>query len=275
MNKFIFILGLIFTSTNISGMLGAYIETSTADTNKLKQNGISIVDASNQKKCFKNQRPGTYSVTFSGEERAIYDLKKAKQEGEKAKELEKIKRILKKTKLHPDKIKVKANDETLMVNAVKESNLELVKFLLDQGANPNQENRYGISILSLAYTNNDLDTMRLLLEQGIHPDNSTILGCSLLFIAYIENQLDTMKLLLQYEANPNKKGCFGSDSILIEAIQDKNFEMVELLLKYGADPNQTNIFGQTPALLAIKQRDSKITKLLFDYGGRLYFFKKN
>ena len=84
-----------------------------------------------------------------------------------------------------------------------------------------------------------------------------------------------MKLLLQYEANPNKKGCFGSDSILIEAIQDKNFEMVELLLKYGADPNQTNIFGQTPALLAIKQRDSKITKLLFDYGGRLYFFKKN
>lgn len=291
MNKFI--LGLIFTSVNVFGMTGKPAEIlppitnasniklfdiqkkgSTEVNNRYNNlNKKNIIKGPNQISKKKIQNDGIYHVTFSGEKHVRYNPKEAKLEIKKFRELAKVEELLKRVNAHPDQIM--KNDETIMVNAVKETNLELVKFLLDQGANPNQVNRYGISLLSLAYINHDLDTMHLLLNKCVRPDNSTILGCSLLFIAYIENRLDTMELLLQYGANPDRRGCFGSDSILIEAIQDKNFEIVELLLKYGADPNQTNIFGQTPALLAIKQRDSKITKLLFDYGGRLYFFKKN
>ncbi len=309
MNRSVFLSILAFTSASIYGMTGfsEYVDnditpkntltksiksySSTEKNSKLieqyieqnrKHHEILCFDLPNDNTITRNRKKSKETTDSVAEEEnqktprmtpvdEKFDEEKNKERN--AEEFAKIKGLLERTNAHPDQ--VTKDDETLMVNAVKNKNFDLVEFLLNNGASPNQESKYGLSLLSLAYINHDWNTMRLLLEHGVNPDKSTILCCSLLFISYIENKLDFMEVMLQCGANPNQRGCFGCDSILIEAIKDKNFETAELLLKYGADPNQTDVFGQTPAFIAIKQRNSKIAKLLFDHGGRLYFFKRN
>ena len=187
----------------------------------------------------------------------------------KKKELEKVKKLLKNT--HPDRI-IK-NNESLIINAVRKENIDLVKLLLQYGANPNQLNWAGLSLLSIAYINRDWDMVRLFLDHGVHPDDTSIFCCSLFFIAYAENKLDMTELLLQHGANPNQKGWLGNYSILVDAVQGDNFEMVKLLLKYGADPNQIDIYNKTPTFIAAERKNSKLVKLLLNYGGRFHLLR--
>ena len=238
----------------------------------------------------KSRKKNTYHVRFSGEEYARYNAKEAaleakqiREEVEKKKrqdhELKETKNLLEKKGIPPDQIT--KNEENLMVNAVKESNLDLAKLLLQHGANPNQLGslllpsrktpaKIHVSLLSLALLNEDINMMKLLLKQGIHPDNCSILSCSLFFIAYALNKLDIAELLLKYGANPNQKGWLGNYSFIVDAVHEENIDMVRLLLKYGADPNQIDIFEETPTLIATKAKNIDLVKLLIHYGGRFY-----
>ncbi len=235
----------------------------------------------------KIRNSSSYHITFSGEEYSRYNAREAELETKRKKqliyELEETKRLLGEGK-HPDQIK--KNNETLMVNAVKYSNLKLAKLLLKHGANPNQlgtlfapssrtSNKSFVSLLSIAFLNNNLDMMKLLLKQGINPDNSSLFFCSLFFIAYSINRLDLAELLLKYGADPNQKGWMGNYSFLIDAVQEQNINMVKLLLKYGANPNQTDIFEETPTLIAAEKKNVDLVKLLIEHGGRFYVSNKN
>ena len=325
MNKLVFLSILVFISADIYGMVGLpeNVDNDITPKNTLTKNSQHEIkkiqerskieqyvpkpiknstETRNKKEFVENLVPVTVQV-IENQNSSIFRATSVsenpvekKDQCNEDKELKEIKELLKNT--HPDKIL--KNNEPLIISAVKEKNIDLMKLLLQHGANPNQLtqanfsllkqlnwaipslfyrsncsklslllhqfDQANLSLLSIAYINKDWDIVRLLLEHGVHPDNSSMFCCSLFFISYAENRSDLMELLLQYGANPNQKGWFGDYSILIDAIQEDNIKIVKLLLKYRADPNQTDKSNETPLLIAVAENKLDMMKLLLQHG---------
>ena len=60
---------------------------------------------------------------------------------------------------------------------------------------------------------------------------------------------------------------FGETPLLI-AIKDKNLEIIRLLIENQVDIDMQNKFGETPLLIALENNDMKIFKLLIDAGAK-------
>ena len=123
---------------------------------------------------------------------------------------------------------------------------EVVKALLDGGADPNKEET-GHAPLMLVFQNTsytdtvspvNIEMARLLLDAGADPNWLHSTGVSLLFIAVYDNKTEAVKLLLEAGADPNKVGPEDLDNTPLCVARHKrnedNPEMVELLIEAGA-----------------------------------------
>lgn len=121
----------------------------------------------------------------------------------------------------------------------------LIKEALNQGADINvQENSIlGFTPLIFAIKEEYYDVIKLLLERGANPnmldkfDNSP-LDQTILNTFNLEKQVDIAKLLLQNGALIEPKDSAKWTSIQI-AVHKKNTEIVKLLIQYGANLNPT------------------------------------
>jgi ankyrin repeat protein len=69
---------------------------------------------------------------------------------------------------------------------------------------------------------------------------------------------------LKYGANINDKGRYGN--VLIQAVYEKNLELLQYLLEKGADVHLTNHENQTALFIAIAQGQPQMVKLLLEKG---------
>ena len=83
-------------------------------------------------------------------------------------DLAEVKRLVVSCGVDPN---VKDNDgRTPLHRAAKRGHVDIVKLLLEHGANPNiQENKYGYTPLHVAVKNCHVDVVRVLLEHGADP----------------------------------------------------------------------------------------------------------
>ena len=176
--------------------------------------------------------------------------------------------------------------------------LEIVKFLLENEADPSLKNNEGKTALQIAdankiYSNspnvyskiiealspidklNEKSNTTLhffallgkigevedLLKNGMDPDMHDAKGNVALHFAVQSNQLEVVKLLLKYKASPNEANIKEATPLHIATAMGK-FEMVELLLKNEANKNLMNLDGNTPLHLAIAYGHTKIVELL-------------
>jgi ankyrin repeat protein len=103
---------------------------------------------------------------------------------------------------------------TALINAVIEYKPDFIYWLVDNGANINQQDRIGYSVLHFAGQNKLVDLAKYFLEKGADPNLQDIHGNTALWTAIFEARLPTdeqrvVKLLLQYGANAdliNKHG---------------------------------------------------------------------
>ena len=198
------------------------------------------------------------------------------------------------------------NDGTLGLAAENRDN-EVVKMLLENGADPNFvcKNRYlplyyalvdgnentidvllkhGASldlvlketadVLQKVIKNNAITTgknniVEMLLEHGAAPNSTDKYDYTPIETAIHESKEDIVKTLLEHGANPNivKK---DDTSLLYIGVLLGNTEIVKMLLEHGANPNQANQKGEIP-LHALNNRKSKpsIAKLLLDKGSEV------
>ncbi|PGH09567.1 hypothetical protein GX51_00673 [Blastomyces parvus] len=145
------------------------------------------------------------------------------------------------------------------------SDQQMLRFLLERGADVNIQDHKGCTALSLAARRDDLPAVRLLLEQGADVNIQDREGYTALSLAAWKGDLPVIKLLLKQGANVNiqdREGC----TALSLAVRRGDLRAVRLLLEQGADVNIQDREGCTALSLAAWKGDLPVIKLLLERG---------
>jgi tetratricopeptide (TPR) repeat protein len=143
---------------------------------------------------------------------------------------------------------------------VVRGNLENMKLFIAAGHDVNEKDKDGASGLSYA---NQIEMVRFLLDQGANVENVDPTGRTRLWYAVDNNDIEIAQLLIENGANPN---VVSSDFIypLMRAAAAGNMEMVTLLLDSGAYTDIKDDRNRTPGFFASQAGRNDILKLLID-----------
>lgn len=193
-------------------------------------------------------------------------------------------------------------NHTLLEYATMGGVLEVVKFLIENGADPAVYSGEWLSLVELAAMHGRLDTIKYLLtndicrkefekdnsaivaayngfpevvkylieqgkdidaEQDYHDGDGPIEGFTALRAAAQENQVETVKLLCEMGANVNVQ---GDDTPLYSAASEGHFEVVKVLIDYGADVNNDQSVGGTALHVACHNSHVDVVQFLLLHG---------
>jgi ankyrin repeat protein len=158
---------------------------------------------------------------------------------------------------------------TLMIIAAGYGHWNIVKFILDKGANPNDRNKGGVSLIFIASRYGNLEIVKLLLSKGVDPNIKDIYGQTPIFEASMYKHVDVIKQLLSKPVD--LKNDFG----IIIASRVGFLQIVELLLSKGANPNVKNTFLDSPLIAASEMGHLNVVKLLLSKGANFYVIDKH
>ena len=122
---------------------------------------------------------------------------------------------------------------------------EVVKLLLDNGADPDKADRDNWTSLHWAAYYKHEDVVKLLLDRGAQPNRSTGSGSTPLHKATRNGSTGMTKCLLDNGAESDKTDSSGMTPLHNAARCGKE-DMVQLLLDRGADPSKKDIWRKTP-----------------------------
>ena len=165
--------------------------------------------------------------------------------------------------------------------AINNKDVERVKKLLNEGADPNSRNPNCFPALYKAVTTS-IEIVKLLIDAKADLNIKTFGGKNTPLMTAAENSgtnssLETVKLLLDSKADINAKALSGFTALSFVAANSftkGSLDTVKLLLDYKADTNVKGTTGITPLLLAAKNSNTKSSldtvKLLIDYGANVF-----
>ncbi|PCI37911.1 MAG: hypothetical protein COB50_03105 [Thiotrichales bacterium] len=149
---------------------------------------------------------------------------------------------------------------TLLMVAIKNSNIEIVKLLLKNGANVNVTNNYGhtalmIAVLNKTVSNITTEIVKLFLKNGANVNATNKRGWNaLMMLADGNDNIEIAKLLLGDGINVSATTNKSRSTALMIALANYSINIAKLLLKNGADArNKANAQGQTAMMIADKQ----------------------
>lgn len=138
-------------------------------------------------------------------------------------------------------------------DAVETGDLAMVKELLSKDGNLlNARSHDRETAIIKASENGRLAIVRFLLKNGANPndEDATSAGQTPLIHAAFNGHTEIIKLLLNAGADIEKKNHIPGEGPLITAVQEGQLEVVKLLLKMGANPNVENADGENALALA-------------------------
>ena len=167
--------------------------------------------------------------------------------------------------------------KTSMLNrAYYKRHKDIVRFLLDKGANVNYNGFIEGTALMFAAGNGDIAHLTLFLKSGANPNvRLTVSGETALHTAAHRNNVEAAKLLIEAGADVNSRLEVNARTQMREpkvvqgetplhfAAHLAGIEVVDLLLKSGADKTIETAQGETPYAYAERyQRPEDVLRLL-------------
>lgn len=152
-------------------------------------------------------------------------------------------------------------------NAIFYKNIKMVRYLINNGADVNIQTIFG-KALRMALVLKDEAIAKLLIENGASILDISNSGQSAMHIAASNGQLDLLKYLVNLEPNIHVQ-CRSKETILMSACRMGHYEIVQYLLSLGAEVYCKDAKGELPLLLALKSGNLKLVKLLLENGASL------
>ena len=160
------------------------------------------------------------------------------------------------------------NGLTALMVAGKGGHLDMVRLLLQRGADSNTKTGSGKSRLQTAAFNCHLSMARLLLGNGADPNAKDNEGWTALMIAAQKGCQDIVRLLLEMGAELEASNNYGATAFTTAA-KNGQLDVTKLLIQRGAKVNAKNNHGKTALDLAMEMRSTdswKVVQLLFAEG---------
>ncbi|THV43885.1 hypothetical protein BGAL_0834g00010 [Botrytis galanthina] len=157
---------------------------------------------------------------------------------------------------------------SLLQKAVVGGHVNIIKLLLEKGAEIDCRNSSNETPLMVAIHKGYLDIVKLLLEKGARTDYGENDGATPLTMAIRYRHEDIAKLLLEHGAKIHYRNSSNETPLMI-AIHKGHLDMVKLLLEKGARIDYGENNGATPLIFAIHCRNKNITQLLLEKGAEI------
>ena len=170
---------------------------------------------------------------------------------------------------------VNINHHGLLTRAVEKIRCpEILKILIDRGANVNEENPvngFGVSYpLDSALLDPSTQQLKILLDNGakVNPPKTLVFGHSTLHFAVLKHHFEAVDLLLQYGANVNALNDFHQTPIHVAtATQNKLHcaQITKLLLEYDSSPHKKDVDGNNPVENTLKFKKVHMLKTILKH----------
>ncbi|XP_060527199.1 ankyrin repeat domain-containing protein 17-like isoform X2 [Cylas formicarius] len=154
---------------------------------------------------------------------------------------------------------------TPLMEAAQEGHLDLVRFLLEYGANVNAVTQTNDTALTYACENGHTDVADLLLQYGADLEHESEGGRTPLMKACRAGHLCTVQFLISKGANVRKQTTNNDHTPLSLACAGGHLTVVELLLGNNADLNHRLKDNSTMLIEAARGGHTSVVKLLLDY----------
>ncbi|MEO1301278.1 MAG: ankyrin repeat domain-containing protein, partial [Bacteroidota bacterium] len=177
------------------------------------------------------------------------------------------------------------NGSTPLDLSLSRNYINMVKCLLEHGANPNSVDRtLGWRPLARPILKKDLAMVKLLMSHGANPylPNYDVEGTPCLYRALVQSctaRLDLVRLLFDYVVDKCMTDAYGTEietdinfrfkdstTPLHVAVLQDDIELVRLILDLGSDVDPEDISGNRPLHMAIVAHSQPIVELLVRYG---------
>jgi serine/threonine-protein phosphatase 6 regulatory ankyrin repeat subunit B len=155
--------------------------------------------------------------------------------------------------------------ETPLHIAGWEGHVEVVQELLEHGANVNTADIYGRTPLHVAVWKGRAEVVRELLEHGANVNNADKDGRTPLHMAGRKRRVEVVRELLEHDANVNTADIDGRTPLHTAGLYG-HVEVVRELLEHGADVNTADKDGRTPLHIAGRYGHVKVVRVLLENG---------
>lgn len=151
--------------------------------------------------------------------------------------------------------------------ATMAGNYDVVKLLLDSGADMHKPEYEGTTTpLDFALIFQDAKMIRIFLNRVDNINIQDDDGCSKLHDATVGNRYTSARLLLEYGADPNIRDSIDGSTPMFLAIEKGYEDILILLLQNNAEPNAINDDGVSAAECAIANGYEEFIDILIKYG---------
>lgn len=161
-----------------------------------------------------------------------------------------------------------------LAKAIYDQDLQAVLELLAIGADPNEnkaEEEESVPVLFIAVDEGNIDIVRALLNFGADIHAKDRAGNKILFWIDDDTPSELVELLISYNADVNAVDDSDDEtSVLLYAIEHSTVDSVRKLVEAGANVNYTDKKGWTPLMIAAYEDDIEMVRTLLKAGADVH-----
>lgn len=137
------------------------------------------------------------------------------------------------------------------------------KLLIQLKDRYNEKNEFGQTLLHEAVANSQIDIAEILINSGININQQDNNGQTPLHYTAIYYSIEIARKILSNGGNANIRDKWGNNALWTAVFNAKGrYELVELYIHYNADANNINNAKKTPLDFAKQINDAKLLDIL-------------